>query len=130
MTSRSNIFGLVRFSLVLKDHVLFPPIRDKSFRERRRDILSPERLTRRLDLFERLVLPAFRNQTDPDFVLGLMISDVFPEMFETRLAAMIADIPQVRILKVPAKWDFKTICAKADPWCISRNDRAFASSNT
>lgn len=51
------------------------------------------RMARRFHLFENLTLPSLRAQTDKDFQLVVMSSDVMPERFKSRLSALMAGFP-------------------------------------
>ena len=59
---------------------------------------NPVRMAARFHLFEQILLPALRNQTDPDFVFQLITSTPMPEVYKERLADLVADTPQIRVL--------------------------------
>ncbi|MFN4193305.1 MAG: glycosyltransferase [Tabrizicola sp.] len=59
----------------------------------------PVRMAVRFHLFETLLLPAIRAQTDPGFVFQIVTSTRMPDLFQERLDRVTADIPQLRILR-------------------------------
>jgi hypothetical protein len=59
---------------------------------------EPRRMAVRFHLFEHLLLPAIRAQTDQDFTLLLITSRAMPDVFHARLSAITNDQPNIRIL--------------------------------
>jgi len=64
-------------------------------------LYAPERLASRLRHFQALTLASLRAQTDPDFTLLVLVGTSLPAPFRARLDAMVADVPQVRIIARP-----------------------------
>lgn len=60
---------------------------------------APARLEARFRLFEAFTLPSLKAQGDGDFRLGVVVSQGFPA--RPRLEALLADLPQARILERP-----------------------------
>ena len=58
-------------------------------------LYAPERMETRFALFENLMLPGIRAQTDTDFRLIVATSAAMPAPYRTRLADLVADIPQI-----------------------------------
>lgn len=59
---------------------------------------SPQRMAVRFHLFETLLLPCLRAQTDQDFRFLLTTSAAMPQMYFDRLAKLTQDQPNVEIL--------------------------------
>lgn len=57
----------------------------------------PLRMAIRFHLFESLMLPSLAVQTDGDFTLLVTVSEDMPEIYQTRLDAVVANYPFVRI---------------------------------
>jgi len=51
------------------------------------------RMARRFHLFENLTLPSLKAQTDQNFRIVVMSSEVMPDRFKARLAAIMAEFP-------------------------------------
>lgn len=62
---------------------------------------NAERMAVRFHLFENILLPSIRYQSDPDFTLVVTCSDLMPSAYHDRLQAAVAHIPQVRLLRTP-----------------------------
>ena len=95
---RVQMLGLCRFSYVglrgyQRDH--------GSYDERRAFLYDPARLARRWLWFATLALPGWLAQTDPDFTLVLMAGPDLPEPYLSRLHALTARHPQLRLELVP-----------------------------
>lgn len=60
---------------------------------------NPERMAVRFHLFENLLLPSIRHQTDPDFGFVITTSEIMPQAYHDRLEAAVGDIPQARIVR-------------------------------
>ncbi len=59
----------------------------------------PERMAVRFHLFETIMLPSIRAQTDSNFVLYLIVSEDMPQVYHERLAAVTKTTPMVEILR-------------------------------
>ncbi|MDJ0631442.1 MAG: glycosyltransferase [Rhodobacter sp.] len=82
MAFRNHVIGVIRFS--------FPGL--NSYRktpdtaaEAEAFVYAPERLERRVHLFEKLCLPSLLHQTDPDYTVVLLIGDNLPPAYRARL---------------------------------------------
>ena len=60
---------------------------------------NAQRMAVRFHLFERITLPSIRHQTDPDFTFVVTTSNEMPDAYQARLDALVADLPQVRVLR-------------------------------
>ncbi len=94
-----QVIGLCRFS--------FPTlggfqIEHETVDERRRYLYNPDRLEERFRLFEASTLPCFREQTDEDFQLLIVIGDCLPKPAFDRLHDLTAGVRQVRIVQHPS----------------------------
>ncbi|MBY0137051.1 glycosyltransferase [Paracoccus yeei] len=98
-----QIVGICRFSLLGRgDWAAFrtiPPDKADENAEaveaRKASIFAPERLERRFTTFEHLTLASIRAQTDPDFTFVVLASELMPQRYRDRLAALCAAVPQV-----------------------------------
>lgn len=90
---RTQILGLLRFS--------YPSVYNKrgldDFEAYRQSLYDPLRLQRRLVWFEHVVLPSLANQSDPDFDCVLLVGEQLPDPYRSALAAMVAEVPQIKI---------------------------------
>ena len=66
--------------------------------ERRAYLYDPVRMEARLSLFEHFCLPGLKAQTDPYFDLVVLIGTCLPEVYLSRLQALLRDVPQARII--------------------------------
>lgn len=71
--------------------------------ERHEFLFSPERIEERFRSFETIALPAFRNQTDPNFRLLIVIGETMPEVHIERLLDLIEDLPQAVLVPWPSQ---------------------------
>lgn len=99
MSSINQIIGLLRFS--------YPSIggfrkKHDTAEEAEAFLYDSARLDRRLALFERFTLPCLQQQTDADFTMLILVGETMPEPQFDRLEALVASIPQVRILALPS----------------------------
>ena len=56
-------------------------------------LLSPERLERRFELFEKITVPSLRAQTDKGFDWVILASKMMPESFQNRLKEIVDTVP-------------------------------------
>ncbi len=108
--TRVQFLGLCRFSYLggrgfQVDHA--------SVAERRAFLYDAERLARRWFWFERVALPAWQAQTDPDFTLVVMTGPDLPEPYLSRLHAVAARTPQIRVALVPPLEHHRAACNRA-----------------
>mgnify|MGYP000244605993 CR=1 FL=1 len=66
-------------------------------------LYDPARLEERFRLFETVALPCLMAQTDPDFEMIVLIGDRFPPVHLERLTALLASLPQARIVVEPPR---------------------------
>jgi len=95
-----QVLGICRFS--------YPAIggfqvEHETIEERIAYLYDPARLEERFALFETVALPCLRAQTDPDFELIIVVGDQLPAPHLARLQALIADMPQARIIAEPPR---------------------------
>lgn len=60
---------------------------------------NPDRMAVRFHLFEHILLPSIRAQTDPDFTFVFTCSEAMPTAFHDRLEAALERLPQARIVR-------------------------------
>jgi hypothetical protein len=89
-----QVIGVCRFSYPAVGGF---QVTHRSAAEREAYLYQPERMEERLRLFETVALPGLKAQTDPDFTLIIVTGTSLPPQFRTRLDALVAGIPQVRI---------------------------------
>lgn len=95
---RVEVIGLCRFS--------YPALGGfqvdfETIEEKRAYLYAPDRMETRLRTFEAITLPALKAQTDPDFVLLVVIGDCLPPHYHDRLMALLADVPQAVVQAHP-----------------------------
>ena len=117
MTQSNQIIGLLRFS--------YPSIggfrkKHDTAEEAEAFLYDSARLDRRISLFERFTRPCLQHQTDPDFTVLILIGETMPQDAQARLAAMVQDIPQVRILAYPSLPHYRAMRRAYDE--VARND--------
>lgn len=105
--ARMQVLGLCRFSVpslggFQVEHV--------SLEARRAMLYAPERLDERTAWFEHVTLPSIRAQRDGNFTFIVMVGEDLPDPWRSRLEAMVADVPQVRIVSAPPG-QHRRICA-------------------
>ena len=61
-------------------------------------LYAPERMKLRFYLFENFLLPSLRAQTDSNFICLILTSDIMPQIYRDRLAALCSDVPQLELL--------------------------------
>lgn len=94
---KSDIFGYMRFSYLGRSDAKLARGTDDA--DQRRQILyAPERLRERFYFFEKICLPSLRSQSDQDFRFAIFTSPELPKKYRKRLAAAVADLPQVEIV--------------------------------
>jgi len=90
-----QVIGLCRFSYPA--HGGFQ-VEHETIEDRRRYLYSPARLEERFRLFETTTLPCFREQTDEDFQLLIVIGECLPKPAFDRLHDLTAGMKQVKII--------------------------------
>ncbi len=69
--------------------------------DRKAFLYARPRMEERLATFETITLPPLRAQSDDDFTLLIVIGTSLPDEYRDRLAALVADMPQVVIQARP-----------------------------
>lgn len=96
----NQIVGLIRFSYPAKGGFA------KSFdsdAQAEAFLYDPDRLERRFDLFEKMCLPALRQQSDPDFICAIVTGENLPATARDRLTAHLATLADGRLITLPPK---------------------------
>ncbi len=93
----TRIFGYMRFSYLGRSDVKLA--RHNADLEYRKSVLyAPARLEERFYFFEKICLPSLKWQTDKDFRLVIFTSPELPKRYQARLAAAVADTPQIELV--------------------------------
>lgn len=93
----NQVFGYIRFSFFGRNDTRLS--RQVTDEEKRFNMLyNPLRMEQRFYFFETITLPSIRAQTDKDFKILVVSSDVMPEPYKQRLKAVTADIPQIEVV--------------------------------
>jgi citrate lyase gamma subunit len=92
-----RVYGYMRFSYAGRSDARASRNKE-TFEEVAAELYEPRRMERRFFLFENLCLPSLQSQTNQDFRLLILASDVMPEIYKKRLAEITADVPQIEIL--------------------------------
>ena len=88
------IIGHVRFSVYGVTDTKLRPDRANAALAR---LYDETRMARRFFLFERLTLPSLLAQTDQDFRVVIMSSDVMPDRYKDRLLQISEQLPDVAV---------------------------------
>ena len=107
---RVQMLGLCRFSYLglrgfQKEHA--------TIEERRAFLYDPRRLQRRWFWFRHVALPAWLDQTDPDFTLVIMTGPDLPQPYLDRLTDLATKVPQLRLELVPPMDRHLPACLRA-----------------
>lgn len=105
-----QLLGLCRFSYLGGRGF---QVEHGSIAERRAFLYAPDRLARRWFWFENVALPAWQAQTDPDFTLVVMTGPDLPDPYLSRLRAISAATPQIRLELMPPMDHHRVACARA-----------------
>ncbi len=90
-----QVIGLCRFSYPAYGGF---QIEHDSIEERRAYLYNPDRLEERFRLFETTTLPCFKEQTDEDFQLLVVLGECLPKPALDRLHDLTAGVKQIRII--------------------------------
>ncbi len=93
----ARVHGYIRFSFLGRSDARASQ-QGASVEERAAVIYAPLRMAQRFHLFEHISLPALRAQTLQDFHITILTSPQMPEADRHRLEALVATLPQGRIL--------------------------------
>jgi hypothetical protein len=95
------IVGLMRFSIVTESHKKgYQATRDLSVDEALASVLNPARIENRLRLVETMPMASLSAQTDPDFILNMLISTELQPEYKTRIYALLDRLPYLRITEI------------------------------
>jgi hypothetical protein len=95
------IVGFMRFSVVTQTHKRgYKSTRDKTVAEAVATILEPTRVENRLSLVETMPLPSLSAQTDPDFVLHMLISAELQAVHKARVYALAQELQYLSIVEI------------------------------
>ena len=92
-SSAMPVLGLLRFSF-------YGPTDTRQKHDSEADLAalySPERMTERFHYFERIFLPSMRAQTDEEYRLVVISSQVMPKEYRDRLSDLLAGYPQAEV---------------------------------
>lgn len=64
-------------------------------------LFAADRMEARFATFEHLTLASLKGQTDPDFTFVVLASSLMPEIYQDRLEALCAQVPQVVLRYFP-----------------------------
>lgn len=90
-TNPSDIVGIMRFSLLLKESNFFPTMVNETYEERAARIFDNDRLRRRFEVFEDICLPSLVGQGDQKFNMILVTSQAMPVWAVERLELALKD---------------------------------------
>lgn len=93
--SDMQVIGICRFSYPALGGF---QVEHDSVKEREAFLYDPVRMEERFGTFETLTLPPLRAQTDRDFTFAVVVGTSLPPPYRERLEALLADIPQARII--------------------------------
>ena len=97
----SRVFGLVRFSYIPDESTDFVRTRNKRMDERQSLVHDPERLRKRIRLFEAICLPSLAAQPADRFTGLILTSDKLPKPFADRLNKALAPHPNIHAAFLP-----------------------------
>jgi len=90
-----QVIGLCRFSYPALGGF---QVEHDSIDDRRAYLYAPKRMEERLRTFETIALPGLKAQTDQNFDFLIVVGTCLPAPYRAQLEAMIADMPQARIV--------------------------------
>lgn len=98
--SRAQVVGLCRFSYVADGGFQH---RFDSPEQASETLFEDHRISRRLAMFERMLVPSLAAQSDPDFTLVVLTSEAIPRRYLDRLRSAVAALPRCLVLPEPPK---------------------------
>ncbi len=93
-----QVGGLIRFSVPVEGGFQKNP---ESREDKLAKLFAPARMEQRFAYFESLCLNALKRQTNPDFRVAIVIGEDMPEPYKRRLEALLAELPQARLIEKP-----------------------------
>ncbi len=109
----SDIVGIIRFSMLLKESNYFPKMLKETYEERKTKIFDDERLRIRFEVFEDICLPCLTAQTDQNFNVILVTSQEMPAWALERLEKLLENIPNVYARAFRPKASIKRVIKRA-----------------
>lgn len=102
----NQIIGIVRFS--------FPAssgwkVSNDDIQAVEDQLYDPDRMKYRFELFERFCLPSLQSQTDQKFIILVIVGDNMPEVFLTRLLALMAPLSNAVVVPVGPDSHYKCV---------------------
>lgn len=88
-----QVFGYLRFSFYGRSDAQLSHNEDHE--TYLNELYHADRMADRFHFFEHLCLPSIRQQTDKDFTLIVLASEVMPDHYKQRLSALVEGIPQI-----------------------------------
>jgi len=101
-----QMVGVMRFSVLTTD---FRTSRRGTPEEIAASIFSDEAMERRFRLFEALALPTLKNQTDDDFRIVILTSELMPRKYLTRLNDLAGSVKGAEIWPAPLKGHYNLL---------------------
>ncbi|APG46207.1 glycosyltransferase [Phaeobacter porticola] len=92
-----QVFGYIRFSYLGRSDARLSRVPGATQAEYFQRLFDPLRMETRFHFFEKICLPSIKAQSDQEFTILVMASQDMPQPYKTRLAAAVADIPQIRL---------------------------------
>lgn len=77
--------------------------------ELERFLYEPERLERRMHLFEKIALPSLLSQTDPDFIMIFLIGENLPTEYRNRLERAVSRLAHPVVFAAGAKHSYLAV---------------------
>ena len=97
----SSVIGLVRFSYIPDESTDYVRTWNMRLDERQRLVHDPERLRKRMRLFETICLPSLAAQPADRFTGLILASDKLPSPFSDRLKKALAPFPNIHAAFLP-----------------------------
>ena len=111
--NRSDIVGIVRFSMVSKSPIGFPSLLERSLQERESEIFSANRMERRFAFLQHILLPTLMRQNDQDFRLVVVTTENLPLPYRDRLNSSLSILPQASVLSIPVEATLLHACRRS-----------------
>jgi len=93
-----QVGGLIRFSVPVEGGFQKnPELREDKLAK----LFAPARMEQRFRYFETLCLNTLKRQINPNFTVAIVIGEEMPDHYKRRLEALLADLPQARLIEKP-----------------------------
>ena len=93
-----QIGGLIRFSIPTLTGFQKNP---ETIAEKLAKLYAPERMEQRFGYFEKMCLHTLKQQTDPNFTIGILVGEDMPEAYRRQLDLLLKDVPQAKVIEKP-----------------------------